>query len=349
MNDSISLKVSELQEKCRSTKHGLSAIRMIFIQMKLLGIEDDTIDKVISFDERTKNTWLKRYNENGIEGLEDIARPGRTKQLNENQINEIKNYITSSCQMNSEEKIVSGMQLREKIEEDFKIEYSKSGMYKFLNSIRLRKILPRPVHEKNDPEKMNIWLTDLPNIIKEIQDKNLDKNLKFYFQDETRYGQKTICTGIWANSGTSVEYKNQNGFLNSWIFGAVDPIDGDYFGLILPRLDHQNMQIFLDEFSKTISKDQQAVIILDGSQCHKTKKLKIPDNISIIILPPYSPKLNPIERLWKYLKERYLSFKRYKNIEEIVAAGENAWKKITKNIVKSVCKCGYSGTLLAKH
>ena len=58
-------------------------------------------------------------------------------------------------------------------------------------------------------------------------------------------------------------------------------------------------------------------------------------------LPPYSPKLNPIERLWKWIKSRYLSFKKYKNIDEIITEGAAAWLKTTNEIVKSVCKCDY--------
>ena len=149
--------------------------------------------------------------------------------------------------------------------------------------------------------------------------------MQVYFEDETRYWQKTICTGIWGFTNSSIEYINQNGFLNAWIYGVVNPKSGGHFGLVLPRLDGQNMQIFLDEFSKTISKRDHIVMVCDGSQAHKTGSLQIPSNISLIFLPPYSPKLNPIERLWKYIKSKYLSFKRYANLDEIIDAGVCAW------------------------
>ena len=82
-------------------------------------------------------------------------------------------------------------------------------------------------------------------------------------------------------------------------------------------------------------------MILDGSKAHNNNIISIPKNISFIYLPPYSPQLNPIERLWGWIKKTYLSFKTYANYDEIVDAGVDAWMKITPEIVKSVCACDY--------
>jgi transposase len=148
----------------------------------------------------------------------------------------------------------------------------------------------------------------------------------------------TISTGIWSLKGERPRYKNQASFLNSWIFGAINPNNGKYFGLILPKLDGTNMQIFLDEFSKTVNKNEHVIMVLDGSRTHTTKALNIPENITFHFLPPYSPQLNPIERLWGYLKRNYLSFKRYNNIKELIQAGSDAWGNINSEIVKSISK-----------
>ena len=69
------------------------------------------------------------------------------------------------------------------------------------------------------------------------------------------------------------------------------------------------MQIFLDQFSKTIDKKSQILMILDGSRAHLNNKLIIPKNLTQHFLPPYTPQLNPIERLWSFIKRNYLSFK----------------------------------------
>ena len=82
-------------------------------------------------------------------------------------------------------------------------------------------------------------------------------------------------------------------------------------------------------------------MILDGSKAHNNNIIKIPENIRFCFLPPYSPELNPIERLWLHIKNKYLAFKRYSNYEEIIKAGADSWNKISAEIVKSICKCKY--------
>lgn len=157
-----------------------------------------------------------------------------------------------------------------------------------------------------------------------------------YYQDETRYGQKTITSGIWAPKGIRPEYKNQNGFLNNWIYGAINIESGKKYGLVLPALNSENMQIFLNSFSKSIKRNEHIFMILDGSRAHNNTKIKVPTNITLHFLPPYSPQLNPIERIWAFIKRNYLSFKLYDKIDDIIQSGSEAWNNLTEVIIKSI-------------
>ena len=196
----------------------------------------------------------------------------------------------------------------------------------------------RPKHHQSDKKIQDKWLQELPKKIGIISQQVILKNKKIavYFEDETRYGQISLTRKIWETTGVRSTFQFSHGFLNKWIYGAVNSLNGEHFELILPRLDSENMQIFLDEFSKTLPSEIHAIIILDGSRAHKNNILKIPENISTIILPPYSPELNPIERLWQWIKRNHLSFKIFKNAEDIIDAGVHAVKKITKEIVRSI-------------
>ncbi|BBH52421.1 hypothetical protein JCM31447_08620 [Fluviispira sanaruensis] len=91
------------------------------------------------------------------------------------------------------------------------------------------------------------------------------------------------------------EYKNDNGFLNSWIYGAINIETAKIFGLVLPTLNSENMQIFLNAFSRKIKRSEHVLMILDGSRAHNNSKLVVPKNITLHFLPPYSPQLNHIE------------------------------------------------------
>ena len=90
---------------------------------------------------------------------------------------------------------------------------------------------------------------------------------------------------------------------NFYLYGAVEPITGQSFFLEMPYLNGCCFQIFLDEFSKIYASSLN-VLVLDNGRFHHAKSLQVPDNIVFLFLPPYSPELNPIERLWQDIKAK---------------------------------------------
>lgn len=87
------------------------------------------------------------------------------------------------------------------------------------------------------------------------------------------------------------------------MFGTVAPASGDCFTLILPKLNTTNMQIFIDAFARAYPSTFN-VVVLDNSAVHTTERLRLPANVALVFLPPYSPELNPAERLWQELRAR---------------------------------------------
>ena len=97
------------------------------------------------------------------------------------------------------------------------------------------------------------------------------------------------------------------------------------------------MNFFLDGLSRSGKPNVHSIMFVDGAGWHSSEELVVPKNITLYYLPPYSPELNPIERLWDYLKENYLSGRVFADMEEIFDYGVRAWKELTPEIVKSVC------------
>lgn len=89
----------------------------------------------------------------------------------------------------------------------------------------------------------------------------------------------------------------------TYAYGVVFPDDGDFDGLILPNMDTQSMNIFLKEISQRHLQDY-ILMVIDGAACHRGGELKVPDNIKLLQLPPYSPQLNPVENLWDEMREK---------------------------------------------
>ena len=88
------------------------------------------------------------------------------------------------------------------------------------------------------------------------------------------------------------------------------------------------MQLHLNEISKQVDTKAHAVVLMDRAGWHSTGKLKIPKNLTIILLPPKSPELNPVENIWQYLRANYLSNRVFENYEAIVEATYDAWNKL---------------------
>jgi transposase len=109
--------------------------------------------------------------------------------------------------------------------------------------------------------------------------------------------------------------------------------------LELPKCSSETFQVFLDEFSKQ-NPSELKVIVLDNGAFHKAKVLVIPKNIMLIFLPPYSPELNPAEKMWQTIKRNFTN-KFFSTLDELSLFITESTTKITHNIVKSTCAFGY--------
>jgi transposase len=98
--------------------------------------------------------------------------------------------------------------------------------------------------------------------------------------------------------------------------------------LILPDANGMGMQAFLDAFAKTIREEEHVALVRDGAGWHSSKSIRLPSNITLVPLPPYSPGLNPVERVWLYLKERFLSLRLHNDYKAMVAATSRAWNRL---------------------
>lgn len=89
------------------------------------------------------------------------------------------------------------------------------------------------------------------------------------------------------------------------------------------------MSLHLEENRRHVAPGAHAVITLDGAGWHQTGgKLQVPENISLLPLPPYSPELNPVENVWQFLRQNRLSNRVYETYDAIVDACCDAWNAL---------------------
>ncbi len=99
---------------------------------------------------------------------------------------------------------------------------------------------------------------------------------------------------------------------------------------MVPRANHESLNEHLKEISHHVPTGRHAVLVMDQAGWHHKKELSIPQNITIIHLPPYSPELNPQEQVWQHLKDTYLANRVFKGYNEIVEACCKAWNLFAK-------------------
>ncbi len=152
--------------------------------------------------------------------------------------------------------------------------------------------------------------------------------LELWGQDEARVGQKHKITRRWAPRGTRPRAPRDQRTKSAYIFGAICPARGVGAALVLPRCNTQAMQWHLDEISSQVMPGSHAVLILDQAGWHTTDKLVIPSNITLLPLPPRAPELNPVENIWQFMRDNWLSNRVFKSCDDIVTLCCDAWNNL---------------------
>lgn len=179
------------------------------------------------------------------------------------------------------------------------------------------------------------------NLKKNLQEKvllNPDKELFFF--DESRFGTHSKIGHGWFKTGLRTPVGVKLGFENFYLYSAVNPASGEDFSMIIPNVDTECFNSYLDEFSKYLG-DRKVIFVLDGAGWHKADKLKKRSNIEFVFLPPYSPDLNPVERFWEYIKHNTIRNKLFDTLACIEEEISTFLKAITNDVTSSVCHVDY--------
>ena len=126
--------------------------------------------------------------------------------------------------------------------------------------------------------------------------------MRVFSQDESRFGLLTVRRRRLTARGVQPIGAVQHVFEWFYVYGAVAPATGERFFLELPDLNAESFQLFVDAFAEAFS-DSLNILLLDNSGAHTAQRLTLPANVRLVFLPPYCPELNPIERVWRDLKD----------------------------------------------
>jgi transposase len=162
------------------------------------------------------------------------------------------------------------------------------------------------------------------------------KRIELWFEDEARVGSKGRTGHRWWVRGERPRGMRQIGYDWAFLFGAVRPATGEGFALVPPEVSTAATAAFLERFAATRGPDAHAVLVLDQAGWHASRSLAVPSNVTLVPLPPYAPELNPVERVWLFLRERFLSHRLLDGYDAVVDACCEAWNALSSDRIRSL-------------
>lgn len=160
------------------------------------------------------------------------------------------------------------------------------------------------------------------------------------FQDEARFGRISTPRRCWAPHSMRPEAPCQIVRQYTYAYAALSPHDGVMDSLILPQVNEQSMSLFLREVSER-HPDEFILMVMDGAGWHKAKALKVPDNMALMFLPPYSPQLNPVEHLWKSIRENNFANRVFDSLDAVETQLVHSLRELELNPASVATMAGF--------
>ena len=337
------LSLEQLERLERDETDVAKAKRLRIVILALKGYTAPSIALSLGPSRRICQRWVRRYNESGLAGLED--RRGQPRRLPVTPEQEVALRQRLDAGATDQDRVCSlrGREIRNVLAQEFGVLRSLPAVYHLLHRLGYSYLRPRPRHRRADPEAQAAFVRELPDRLRALAAARPERRVRVYFQDESRFGQQGTTTHVWARRGSRPTAVRQTEYQYLWVLGAVCPETGHAEGLLSPRLNTEVVNLFLRQFSATLPAEEHAVMIWDGAGFHVSRRLRVPDNVTVLSLPPYSPELNPIENLWHYLKSRFWSNRAYQDYDALEQAAVDAWRQavLDPELMKSVCAAPY--------
>lgn len=270
----------------------------------------DEISNTVGRGTATVQRWFSIYRESGLDGL--LKRgygKGRPATLDE----QIGGFLVEGLEQGRWNTAVQAQDaLQKKFQRKFKYKTVWHWLKKKAGVLRR----PRPVHQKKDKAKAEAFKRNFLGILNGLA---LDKGkpVKIWFADESRYGLLPVIRRVWTLRGLRPHVDWQTQYKWSYCYGALDVAEGSSVFLQTPSVNMWWTKRFLEEILKEYP-GHEHVVVWDGAGFHAKEKghWSIPEGIHLVALPPYSPELNPIEKLWDLVQD-HTSNKLWDTIEEL--------------------------------
>ena len=337
------LPLDELQRRTKQISRKRVWIRYQAVILALQGRSAAEIARALSCSSRAVQGWVARYNRGGPETLDERPHPGRPPRLAGPELIRFQERLEAGPTVEDGICTFHGPDLRSILEHEFGVLLSLQAVYDLLHRHGFRSLMPRPQHKDADEAFQAIFREVVVDQIEAIREAHPDEQVQVWFEDEARFGQPGTLTRVWARRGLRPRAVRQTQYAYLYVLTAVCVGTGATSGLIAPQLNVTVVNRFLEQFARALPAGVPAVLLWDGAGDPTGDGLKVPANVSLIQLLPYSPELNPVENLWPSLRSHYWSLRVYRDYEALEEAAMAAWRAVClePELVRSICGAPY--------
>jgi transposase len=287
--------------------------------------------------------WVAQYNRGGIQALHERPRSGRPLRLDPQEYPRLKQRLDAPPRPEDCVCTFRGRDVQRILEQEFGVLMSLQAVYDLLARFGYSSLLPRPQHEDANPEVQEFFKEIVVEQIDAIAGQHPDRELRVFFEDEARFGTQGTITRVRAPKGSRPRAVRQNGREWLYVLMAVCLSTGSASALIMPELNTAVINLFLEQFARELPKGVHAVLIWDGAGYHTSGDLVVPEDVSLIQLPPYSPELNPVENLWHSLRAHHWSNREYEGYSGLESEAVRSLRIVCGDAenLKSICNADY--------
>ncbi len=341
---------SALRAEAARSKDAKVSRRLLAIALVLDGCSRAEAARCCGMDRQTLRDWVIRYNEHGIDGLADRHGGGVVAKLSEAEMAQLAHWVRQGP--DPQDGLVRWRlsDLRRQLMARLFVNLDERSISRILKNLSFSHVSVRPRHPQAD-EQAQAGHKNFPDLVAAtIPPAARDKPIELWWQDEARIGQQGSLTYVWGERGTRPRAPRDQRYNWAYIFGAICPQRGTGAALVLPQANTHALNLHLHEISSQVAAEAHAVLILDGAGWHQTGgSLQVPANISLLHLPPYSPELNPVENIWQFLRQNFLSNRVYADYNAIIDACCAAWNALmaAPDLIRSIASRDYTKTVNA--
>ena len=270
--------------------------RLELIELLYRGYEPVDARKILRISVATYYRWINLFNEQGVSGLTPKPKSGRTSKISEELGAEIVELMKTPSTYG--ETHWTAIKLHGHLKKEHEIDFSYKTLLRDLRKRGLKRIVPRRHPLGQDAEQREKFITTLNELYS-------DPDNTIFFLDECGFEGDPKPRKEWILPGQKASTHYLGDHIRTNVIGAVDPKIGEFLSFIVPFVDKDVFQLFVDHLAKQKEDIKNLFVILDNASWHTSPSICW-HHITPIFLPAYSPDLNPIERLWNDIKNNRL-------------------------------------------